>query len=49
MRCDFGKNVKFEGDFYANFGLTLLDCAQITFGHRVLCAPNVQVSPSPSR
>ncbi|SCZ87290.1 BZ3500_MvSof-1268-A1-R1_Chr2-2g04756 [Microbotryum saponariae] len=29
--------------FYSNFGLTVLECAEVTFGDRVLVAPNVQV------
>ncbi|KAK9893602.1 trimeric LpxA-like protein [Cystobasidium minutum MCA 4210] len=41
--CDYGNNIIFNGPFYSNFGLTVLDCAKVTFGARVLCGPNVQV------
>lgn len=40
---DYGNNIIFNGPFYSNFGLTVLDCAKVTFGARVLCGPNVQV------
>ena len=40
---DFGTNIKFEGDFYANFNCTILDCAQVRIGHGVLFAPNVHI------
>ncbi|KDE05721.1 hypothetical protein MVLG_03955 [Microbotryum lychnidis-dioicae p1A1 Lamole] len=41
--CDYGCNIKFKGEFYSNFGLTILDCAEVTWGERVIVAPNVQV------
>jgi len=37
---DFGSNMVFEGSFYANFNLTCLDAAKVTFGADVLCGPN---------
>lgn len=40
---DYGNNIIFNGPFYSNFGLTVLDCAKVTWGARVLCGPNVQV------
>ncbi|CUM56785.1 uncharacterized protein AC631_05287 [Debaryomyces fabryi] len=38
---DFGCNIKFGHNFYANFNATFLDCATITFGDNVLLGPNV--------
>lgn len=40
---DYGNNIVFNGPLYANFGLTVLDCAKVTFGARVLIAPHVQI------
>ncbi|GAA5864087.1 hypothetical protein JCM8547_005131 [Rhodosporidiobolus lusitaniae] len=41
--CDYGYNIEFKGDFYANFGMVILDCAKITFGKRVVCGPSVHL------
>ncbi|PWN46952.1 trimeric LpxA-like protein [Violaceomyces palustris] len=41
--CDFGSNIKFEGDFYCNFNTTILDCAEVKIGHGVLFGPNVHI------
>lgn len=38
---DFGCNINFGANFYANFNATFLDCATITFGDNVLLGPNV--------
>lgn len=40
---DYGYNVKFEGAFYANSNATILDCAEVTFGHGVLLGPGVHI------
>lgn len=38
---DFGCNINFGANFYANFNATFLDCATINFGDNVLLGPNV--------
>ncbi|KAL3492116.1 trimeric LpxA-like protein [Aspergillus germanicus] len=39
---DYGCNVS-AGSFYANFGLTILDCGLVTIGHSVEIGPNVNI------
>ncbi|GFZ44287.1 hypothetical protein JCM24511_02009 [Saitozyma sp. JCM 24511] len=41
--CDYGDNIIFKGPFYSNFNLTILDCAKVTFGARVLVGPGVHI------
>ncbi|GAA5918583.1 hypothetical protein JCM6882_001900 [Rhodosporidiobolus microsporus] len=41
--CDYGYNIEFKGDFYANFGLVALDCAKISFGERIVMGPGVHL------
>lgn len=41
--CDYGFNVKFEGSFYANTGITVLDDGLVIFGDRCILAPGVQI------
>ncbi|TDL24241.1 trimeric LpxA-like protein [Rickenella mellea] len=46
--CDYGTNIEFKGEFYSNFNFTVLgtgsfNCAKVTIGSRVLCAPNVHL------
>jgi maltose O-acetyltransferase len=43
FRCDYGSHIFAGENFYANFGVVMLDCAAITFGDNVLLAPNVQL------
>ena len=43
FRCDYGTNIYLGQNFYANFGVVLLDCAEIRIGENVLLAPNVQI------
>lgn len=37
--CDYGYNIEVGENFYANHGLTILDCAKVTFGDNVFIAP----------
>lgn len=37
--CDYGYNISVGKNFYANHGLTILDCAPVTFGDNVFIAP----------
>ena len=39
--CDYGKNIRVGKNFFANYNLTILDVAPITFGDRVIIGPNV--------
>jgi maltose O-acetyltransferase len=41
--CDYGANIYLEGNFYANFGCVILDCAQVRIGEDVMFGPSVQV------
>lgn len=43
FHCDYGKLIEVGEDFYANFNLTILDCAPVKIGHNVMCAPNVSI------
>ena len=41
--CDYGANIQVGDGFYANFNLTVLDVARVTFGDNCFIGPNVQV------
>lgn len=41
--CDYGRNIHVGSGFYANFGCTLLDVAEIRIGDRVMLGPNVSI------
>ena len=43
FRCDYGTNIFLGDNFYANFGVVMLDCAEIRIGDNALLAPNVQL------
>ncbi len=43
FRCDYGTNIYIGQNFYANFGVIMLDCAEIHIGENVMLAPNVQI------
>ncbi|PWN40140.1 trimeric LpxA-like protein [Ceraceosorus guamensis] len=38
--CDYGTNIKLQGNFYCNFNTTILDCAEVIIGDGVLFGPN---------
>ncbi|KAK0488906.1 trimeric LpxA-like protein [Armillaria novae-zelandiae] len=40
---DYGTNIKLKGSFYANYNATILDCAIVSIGTRVLFGPNVSL------
>lgn len=40
---DYGCNINLGKRFYANFNLTILDCAIVTIGDRVAFGPNVSI------
>lgn len=40
FRCDYGYNITFGKNFYANYNCTILDGAKVTFGDHVFIAPN---------
>ncbi|KAJ2897077.1 hypothetical protein MKZ38_004987 [Zalerion maritima] len=40
---DFVGNVRVGDEFYANFGLIILDCAHVTIGNRVMFGPSVSI------
>ena len=44
FHANWGCNVTIGDNFYANFNLTLVDDAPITFGDNVMVAPNVTIS-----
>ena len=41
FHCDYGKNIHVGENFYANFGLVMLDCAEIRVGDNCLVGPHV--------
>jgi len=43
FRCDYGYNISIGNNFYANYNLIILDCAEITIGDNVFIAPNVSL------
>ncbi|KAI8612099.1 acetyltransferase, partial [Chytriomyces sp. MP71] len=43
FRCDYGCFTTIGKNFYANFGLTILDCHRVTIGNNVLVGPNVSI------
>ena len=43
FRCDYGCNIRIGEDFFANFNLTILDEAEVTFGHHCFIGPNVSI------
>lgn len=43
FRCDYGWNIHLGQNFYANFGVVMLDVGEIRIGDNVLLAPNVQI------
>lgn len=43
FRCDYGYNIFLGDNFYANFNLTVLDCAPVTIGANVMIGPNVSL------
>jgi acetyltransferase-like isoleucine patch superfamily enzyme len=42
FNCLMGSNIYLGHAFYANHNVTMLDAAQLTFGHSVLVGPNSQ-------
>ena len=43
FRCDYGTHIQVGENFYANFGLTILDVAPVIIGDNVMFGPNVSV------
>ncbi len=43
FRCDYGTNIFLGNNFYANFGVVILDVAEVHIGDNVMLAPNVQI------
>ncbi|KAG8159956.1 hypothetical protein KVR01_010593 [Diaporthe batatas] len=43
LQVDYGSNISLGNRFYANFNLTILDCALVTIGDRVMIGPNVSI------
>lgn len=43
FRCDYGYQFRFGARSFANFGLVVLDVAQVTVGEDVQIGPNVQL------
>lgn len=44
IHFDYGQFTKLGEGFYANYNLTVLDCAPVTIGDNVLCGPNVTIA-----
>ncbi len=43
FHCDYGSNIHIGNNFFANFNLTILDEAPVTFGENVFIGPNVSI------
>lgn len=43
FHCDYGRNIEVGENFYANYGLTILDVGKVTIGDNVMIAPNVSI------
>lgn len=43
FRCDYGDNISFGENFFANFNLTILDETKVTIGDNVFIGPNVSL------
>lgn len=43
FRCDYGENIRIGENFFANFNLTILDEAEVSFGDNCFIGPNVSV------
>ena len=43
FRCDYGYNIFWGENSYANYNLTILDCGIIKIGDNVLIGPNVNI------
>lgn len=41
FHCDYGSNILVGENFYANYGLVVLDCAPVSIGNNVFVAPQV--------
>ena len=41
--CDYGNNTRLGDEVFFNFNCTILDCAAVTMGDRVLLGPSVQI------
>ncbi|MGM0946074.1 MAG: sugar O-acetyltransferase [Bacteroidota bacterium] len=44
--CDYGSNISVGDDVFFNFNCVILDVVSVSFGDRVLVAPNVQFYPA---
>ncbi|MGL6247769.1 MAG: sugar O-acetyltransferase, partial [Culicoidibacterales bacterium] len=44
FQCDYGSNIQWGDNSYANFNLVILDIAPVTIGKNVMFAPNVTIS-----
>ena len=38
--CDYGYNIMFGDNFYANHNLVIIDCAEVIFGDNIFIGPN---------
>lgn len=43
FRCDYGYNIHWGENSYANYNLTILDCNRVVIGDQVLIGPNVSL------
>ncbi|MCB7482450.1 sugar O-acetyltransferase [Christiangramia sediminis] len=43
FHCDYGYNIHIGENFYSNYNLVILDCAEVTIGDNVMIAPNLGI------
>lgn len=41
--CDYGSNIEIGDNFFANYGLTILDICKVTIGNNVMFGPHVSL------
>lgn len=44
FNCDYGKNIHVGKDFLANYNVTILDIASVTFGDYCMVGPNTLIT-----
>lgn len=43
FQCDYGYNISLGENFFANYYLTILDCARVSIGDNVYMGPNIGI------
>lgn len=46
FHCDYGFNISIGENFFSNYNVVILDCAEVSIGDNVLLGPNVSIFTS---